>query len=57
MVRRSGDGNYLTDILAVSLAVFNLFVLFAYPDPVTAIIVLSYTAAIVLTLQFRELLK
>ena len=57
MVRWPGNGNYLTDIFVISLAVFNLFVLFTYPDPVTAIIVVSYTGAIVLTLQFRELLK
>jgi Co/Zn/Cd efflux system component len=57
MVQWPGESNYLTNIFVVSLAIFNIFVLFTYPDPVTGIIVLSYTGAIVLTLQFRELLK
>ena len=57
MARWPGENNYLTNIFVVSLAIFNMFVLFRYPDPVTGIIVLSYTGAIVLTLQFRELLK
>ena len=57
MARWPGEGNYLINIFIVSLAIFNMFVLFTYPDPVTGIIVLSYTGAIVLTLQFRMLLK
>jgi hypothetical protein len=57
MLKESDETNLRINIIVILLAVFNITILFMFPKTETAIIVLSYTGAFVLIMQFREMLK
>lgn len=56
MSEQSEKSNYFINIFVILLVVFNIIVLFKFPDPVTGIIVISYTGAFVLIMRFRHML-
>ena len=56
MSEQSEKPNYFINVIVILLVIFNIIVLIMFPDPVTGIIVISYTGIFVLVMRFRDML-